>query len=395
MRWAQAGRLRAALRGVLEDIALAEARDDKDAVINAVGTLMPLYEDLDLMPQSLQAAQRFYDLRRDKGGAQAPVSHARRAWIEALFKADREDDADRELAALAQDCAPALEEARKRAYDPDKPEATGRRSCVLDVYYATLTFYWRSGDEARRQRYLGRLEELAPLMGDQNVAGLRIIQGLEAMRGGDTEGAQIAFLEARRLFEKEENLSGMARVDSLNYQLFLGQDRRQLAFEAAMSGANLYGRARDLHELTNIYRSLTRLFVNVPPEDLSIAPYARAAQQTLTEALRLQLGTGDLGGAAEVFYVSGRFRMATNPQEGQELLERARGLSLRAARFDITALIHLTLAFFDKARGDGASFQSNLTLAEVYARMSGDAGLLQTVIRAREGDSGGDERDTL
>lgn len=386
MRWAQAGQLHSALRSVLEDIALAEARQDPDARINAVGTLMPLYEELGMMEDSLEAATSFYELRKEKGGDKVQVNHAWRAWIEALYKAGQHNQAQKQLELLEQGCAAEVEAVRQKAYDSEDPQATGRDSCVLDIYYGYLTFYWRTrGDDQRRQRYLSRLEELAPLMGDLNVAGLRVIQGLEAMRKEDPEGARIAFLEARRLFEKEESLSGMARVDSLNYQLFLSEEDRQLAFEAAMSSASLYARLRDLHELAGVYRSLTRLYVNVPPQDVNGAGYARGAQQTLAEALRLQMGEGDLGSAAEVFYVSGRFRMLSDPQQGQELLQRARGLSLRAARFDITSLVHLTLGFLDRARGDSAGFQQNMALAEDYARISGDAGLLQTVIRARSG----------
>jgi hypothetical protein len=389
MRWAQAGLLREGLRGVLEDIALAESRQDRDALINAVGTLMPLYEELSLQDESLLAAERFYTLRKEKGGG-TYLLHAWRAFIDSLVKSKRQDEAWKEYQQLEAACQPEAARAQE-AFEKGGPPP-GQASCVQDLYYGLLSFYWRTPPSPERAKLLERLGELGPLMGEGVLARLRLMQGAEALRAGDGDGAQIAFLEARRLFEKRQDVAGLAQADELNFQMFLSEDDPQLAFEAGMSGASHYAKLRDLYELTGLYEGMVRLYINVSPQDINLAPYARAAQQTLAEALRLKLGEGDLGGAAEVFYVSGRFRLLVNPEEGKELLKRAEEMSIKATRFDITSLCYLTRAIFARAQGDGVTYQENIALAEQFARMSGDVNLMQTVLRAGQGEA---PRETL
>ena len=392
MRWAQAGQTRQALWSVREDVALGESNEDPDAVINAVGTLMPLLEDLGLMESSLDEAERFYTQRKAIGPGPYTM-HAWRSFIEALFKVNRHEDAERELAEFQNACEPVFEELTGLA-TRNEPRLWAGASCVGDMFYALLTFYWHSKDEGRRADYLSRAEELAHLLGQPQMASVRTVQGLEALGRKDLDGAQIAFMEARRLHAAQEYLPGVARVDALTFNLYLTKEDRQSAYETAMNAADVYARLGDVHELVAVYRSLPRLYVNVPPGDQSFAAYARAADDTMAEALRLQLAAGELGNAAEVFFVSGRFRMGSNPGQATQLLQLGRDLALRATRFDVVALTHLFLAMTAQARGDGAAFQSNMEEAKEFARIAGDPALLQTITRIEEGTEP-TPRDTL
>jgi len=392
MRWVQAGQLRQALRLVMEDIGRARALSDPYALVNAVGTIYALYEELGLDGRAVDSAQEFYEARRDLG--EGPnTDHALRAFIETLFKAGRRKEAQDAIAEFEGRCAPEVGEAQalRRA---GKEVGLDTTSCVFDLHYLYLSGYWSVADAPALQAdYRDRALNLAYLLGNHTVASVRIVQAIEAVRRQDFDGATIAFLEAERLFDKDGYSPGVARVHSLRINLYIAQEAHQKAYDAFAVGADHYARAHDVGELAGLYRSIARLYLNVPPHDLSVASYVRVAASVLSEALKLQLGANDLGSAAEIYYISGRFRLGGDPQEADALLTRATELAVRVLRFDIAALSVLTRAMVARARGAGRDFFDLMQQARRLAELSGDAELLQTVIRAEQG--GEPDRPTL
>ncbi len=392
MRWSQIGNHWEALRSVQQDVARAEANDDKPAIINAVGTLMPLYEEVERMELSLDAAERFYTMRKDLGEG-INTTHAWRFFIETMYKAGKTEDAEREFAKLTEACQPALKLAQDAFAAGEAPDKA-KVSCILDLYGALMSFYWQTSDADKRGQLLEQAEAYAELYPEINKGSIRLIQAMAMLGNNDPDGAMIGFMEARRLFEKDGYTQGMARVDLLTFNLHVLTGQRQLAFEAAMNAADTYARLRDTQEVIGAYRTLLRLYASVPPQDMNFEAYARSAHEVMSEALRLQLAGDDLAGAAEVFLVSGRFRIPTNPQQAVALMERASEVAVRATRFDIAAMSQLNLAMLSDAMGDAGAFQSHLEMAKEYARILGDAELLQNIIQLERG-GGGDEPTTL
>lgn len=379
MRWSQAGAHWEAIRMVQQDVARGEARGDKAAVINAVGTLMPIYEEIDRMELSLDAAERFFTLRKELGEG-IYTDHARRSFIETLYKSGRTEDAEREMEKFKAACQPAIELAEK-ARSEDKAVASAEVSCVLDLYYMLMTFYWNdpTGDPDRRAQRLEEAEGYVELHPRLSKGSVRLIQAMKMLGEGDFDGSEVGFLEARRLFEKEGYVQGMARVNLLSFNLFMARGDRQQAFEAALIAADTYARVRDTRELMGAYRTMLRLYVNVPMDDMSYQAYARAASEVMSEALRLQFAGDDLGNAAEVFFVSGRFLLGVDPERAVAMLQRASELALRTVRFDIAALSRMTMALVAKQAGDVDAFQTHIGLAREYAQILGDASLLQSI----------------
>ncbi len=390
MRWAQAGHTRQALWTVQEDVALAEANEDDPAIVNAVGTLMPLFEELDLKDASLVAAERFYTLRKSLGES-VYTMHAWKAYIDSLHTAGRHEEAATEFEAFEAACAPVVEELRTLA-DEDKPAPWASASCAGDLFFSFLGNVWRN-EGPERTAWFSRAEDLAGIMPDQQVAGLRVAQGLAALYAEDHTTAEIAFLEAQRLYRKEQSLPGVARVEALRFNLYLGQDMRQEAFESAMAAAEMYTDMGDVHELISVYRTLPWLYANVPGGQRQIAPYMNRAQPTMREALKYQLASGRPERVAEVFLATGRFVMNTSPADAEALLERAREFALQSTSFGIAARSSFLLAVLARGRGDGAGFRRILDEAGELARLSGDPSLMQQIKALEEG--GRPERPTL
>ena len=390
MRWAQSGYTRQALWTVQQDVALAESESDSDAIVNAVGTLMPLFEELGLADASLLAAERFYTVRKSLGES-VYTMHAWKAFIDSLAAAGRHEEAATELAAFEDACAPVLDELRGFA-DAGEPAAWGAASCAGDLFFAFLGNVWRTEGDAR-DGWLGRAEELAGLLDRKQVAGLRVAQGLAALYREDHDGAHIAFLEALRLYRQEQSLPGVARVEALRFNLYLAQDMRQEAFESAMAAAEMYAEMGDVHELISVYRTLPWLYANIPIGQAPIAPYMGQARPTMREALKYQLASGRPERVAEVFLATGRFVMTSAPGDAEALLQRAREFALQSTDFGIAARATFLLAVLARGRGDGAGFRSTLDDARELARISGDPNLLQQIMELEEG--GNPDRPTL
>ncbi|MEL6181985.1 MAG: hypothetical protein AAFS10_23700, partial [Myxococcota bacterium] len=251
-------------------------------------------------------------------------------------------------------------------------------------------------DSSKRQEYFDRAAALAEYAGDNPTSSIRVIQGLELLNAGDFDGALIAFLEARRLVEKSGSNAGLLEIEALMFRLHFAKEDRQQAYEAAMSGADRAARIQDVTEQASIFKMALQLYVNVPDEDLSLA-YTRSAAPTMAEALKLQFGANDLGAVAEVFYVSGTFRVMSDPTKAKEaevLLSKAVDYALQVVRFDIATMSQLTLAMLN--RRNPTAFANHIGLAREFARLSGDPTLLQTVIRIQEGNVGpSPRRNTL
>jgi tetratricopeptide (TPR) repeat protein len=376
MRWAQAGHPRQALWTVSEDVALAEELGDGDALVNAVGTLMPLYEALGLEDESLLAAERFYRERQAMGDGVFTM-HAWKAYIDALAAASRNEEAAEELSAFEVACAPIITKLQQCA-EAGQGCQWSQSSCAGDLFYAFLGYVWRTeGDE--RERWLGRAEEISGLLTPRQVAGLRVAQGLVALYADDYDGARIAFLEASRLYRRLEFSPGVARVSALEFNLHLVQEHRQTAYESAMTAAEIYSDLGDQHELIAIYRTLPWLYANIPRGDARMAPYIGRAKPTMRQALRFQLASGRPERVAEVFLAMGRFVMQANPSDAGPLLERAREFALRSTSFGIAARAQFLLAVLARSRGDETAMRQALEDSRDLAKIAGDPQLLQQI----------------
>lgn len=364
MRWAALGHLDEALWLVLEDEAVAAKREDRLAVLNALGTRVRLYGMLDAPARATESAARYLKMRREGGADKLIVLSAVSMYAEMLMAQGEVAAAKEQVATLEQMC----------------PEG-----CEGDLFSHLSSVYWSvpPDDQKLQDELLARLEELA----GKRVAArasLRIYQGLQAMRDGYFEQALVAFLDAERLFGERKSTPGIARAKYFAFLAQLAMKEPLDAYKTATEVLTLASELRDYATASRIYDRLASVYLGLDFED-SPQTYIQIASRVLTSVYESQVANGDLGKSSETLFTIGTlFFKLGSLDDAQAVFQKAVVYAIRSTRFDIAAMSHLTLGLIARAKGDVETFRSEIQRAETMARLSGDPMVMEALQRALE-----------
>ncbi len=364
MRWAALGHLDEALWLVLEDEKVAAKNGDAEAILNALGTRVRLYDMLELPERAVESSERYLDAREASGSDASSVVAARGMHAEMLMGAGRAPEAKAAVAKMFNEC-------------PD--------GCGGDLYSFLSGIYWSipEPEAAYRDEILEEMRKLAEA--DPNggaIASLRIYQGLTAMRERSYEQSLLAFYDAERLFKERNSMPGVARAKYFSFLAKLAMKDPIQAYDTASEVLDIARELRDYGTATSIYDRLASVYLELdasgPP-----GPYARTANAVLTAVFESQIATGDMGKAAETAYVIGTFYFRLGrPDEADIVLVRSIVYAVLTARFEVAALSHLARAMMFRARGDAEAFRTERDRALLMAKLSGDPAVAEQILRA-------------
>ena len=365
MRWAALGHLDEALWVVLEDEAVAQKREDRLAVLNALGTRVRLYDMLDVEDQAVDSARRYLKMRRQAEAPKAAMLSSLAMYAEMLMRSGQVNAALEQVTRLEKMC----------------PEG-----CEGDLFSMLSGVYWAvpPDDHGLQDQLLGKLEALASRRGDAAEASLRIYQGLHAMREGNFEQALIAFLESERIFKERNSAPGIARAKYFAFLARLGMKEPVQAYETASEVIKLANELRDYGTASRIYDRLASVYLTLNFEE-SPGAYLQLASRVLTSVYESQVANGDLAQSSETLFTIGTllFKLGSL-EDARSVFQKSVIYAIRSTRFDIAAMSHLTLGLIARAQGDAEGFREEISLAQLMARLSGDPTVLETIERALE-----------
>lgn len=364
MRWGALEHWSEALWLVLEDEEIAAAREDRQAVLNALGTRVRFYDELGVKDKAVEQSARYLKMRKEDKAHPSALRSAMGMHAEMLMNKGQVTESKGILKELEAMC-------------PD--------GCDGDLFAYISGVYWSvpPQDTELQNELLAKLETLAK-KGDDALASLRIYQGFHAMRDGLFEQALVAFLEAERLFGLKNSQPGVARAKYFAFLAQLGMKEPIKAYETASEALTMASDLRDYGTAALIYDRLASVYLSL---DLNQAPgtYIRVASKILISVYESQVATGDLGKSSETLFTIGTlFFKLGSFDEATTVFTKAVIYSIRATRFDIAAMSHLTLGLIARAKGDAESFRNEIQRAELMGRLSGDPLVLETIQRALE-----------
>lgn len=364
MRLAALGFVDEALWLVLEDEAVGVQREDRLATLNALGTRVRLHELLGATPAAVEQGRRYMELREQGKDDPHAVAAAISMYAEMLMSAGEAQLAMSQLERLDALCATA---------------------CAEDMFNHISAIYWSvpPSEEALLATLLTRLEALERAhTNPSHTASLRLYQGLVGMREGLYEQALIAFMESERLLREQRSVPGVARAKYFAFLALLGMKEPMRAYETA---SELIAMANDLRDYAVAARTYDRMVSIYLSLDMEQAPgaYIKVASRILTAVYDAQTASGDLGKSSETLFTIGTlfFRLG-GFDDAQVVLQKSVVYALRATRFDIAAMSHLTLAMLARSQGDMEGFMDELARAQTMGRLSGDPSVLEAIERA-------------
>ena len=154
------------------------------------------------------------------------------------------------------------------------------------------------------------------------------------------------------------------------------------AYETASDVLEIAGELRDYGVASRIYERLTSVYLSL---DLDQAPQtsARIALRVLTSVYESQIANGDLGESSETLFSIGTlFFKLGSADNAKSVFQRAVAFSIRATRFDIASMSHLTLGLLARSQGDMETFAQEIGRAQLMARISGDEDVIDAIDRA-------------
>jgi tetratricopeptide (TPR) repeat protein len=361
MRWSGLGHVRESLWLVLQDEAVATEGDDRQAWLNALGTRVRLYELLELPARAVSSAKRYLDARADE--KPGPTWRSALAMYGEMLMADeRVDDAMAVIDELEEAC----------------PEG-----CRGDLVSHVASLFWSVPEDYNEERaellefMLERVDEDDPAQ----LASVRIYQGLMEMRQENHTQALIAFLDAERLYESQNNLVGQARSKYFAFLADLNRGEPQEAFNKAQEAQKLEMELNDYPSMVLIFDRMGALYTN--PDFLERpGPYLGAARQVLRGSVEGHVATGDFGKAAESLLGLGGFQFRIGQEDqARDTLTEAVGYAISFQRFDVAALAHLYLAMVARQQGDQATYRDEIEKAQTMADLSDDPEVQEAIDR--------------
>jgi tetratricopeptide (TPR) repeat protein len=363
MRWAALGYKEQALRLVLEDEAVANERKDTVAFLNALGTRVRLHELLGKPEAAVAAGKQYLEMSQRIKRAPDLIVNAQAMLAEMHMAAGDIDKAKELIAAL---------------------EAACTDGCQGDLfgYLSGLVWSLPDGQEALQAELMGKLERLSRLDPERTMTTMRILQGVQAMREGNFEQAMVAFLESDRLSRAQKNPVLEARA---RYFVFLAQLAMKEPLDAYETANDLIARAEELRDWSaamRVYDRMASIYMTLDP-GRSPQAYMRVASNILLKTFEAYHMAGDMGKASDALFAIGSFFFKVQSLDhARTVLERAVPLSLKAARFDITALSHLTLAIIARAEQRGEDFERELERARAMAKAANNAAIMEMIEQA-------------
>lgn len=360
MRWGALGNYEEALWLVLEDEAVAAARGDERARLNAKGTRVRLYDFLDLQDQAYETARSYLAARegdRPNSGYRSALS----MFAEMAIQVDDMEAVDEAMAELNALC----------------PEG-----CEMDMFFSLAGLYWASGQEntALQDELVAAMVTLGRAHGDASDMGaVRMYQGWNMMRDRNLEQGLIAFLEAQRLFEEARNAQGETRARYFIFMTQLARNEPQAAFDLGLGLLETYTETGEFEAAARVYERLMNLYGDI---DFSGPPraYLGAARRVLSASVQIQMARGDYGRASEALFTTGSFLFRINQvEEAQAMFQQAVWYGVQATRFDIVALSHLYLGMIARTRGDMEEFLAEVQRARLMAKTSKDAAIIELI----------------
>lgn len=350
MRWAAVDHYEEAMWLVREDETLGEATGDDQARYNALGTRVRLHDYLDQPQRADDTAERYLEHHEDDRPSTGYLSAAA-MYAEMAVQNERIDAAERKVEELVEVC-------------PD--------GCGGDLPPLLAGIYWAATDvrPELQDRIVEAMVELGEARRDRSLAVARMFQGWTFMRDDDFDQSLIAFLEAQRLFEDQENSPyGAARAQFYISLSQLMRGEQQEAFEAGMQAREYMAEVGDFRSVARIYERLAELYADLdsgPPREFMLA-----GSEILQSGLQAWLATGDYGTAAQMGFSYGNFLFrAGNVDHARMNLQQAVTRALRVAEFETVAMGHLFLALLARAQGNRQLFEEEMDRARLMAEIA-------------------------
>lgn len=374
MRFAALNFDREALWLVHQDMHVASRMADERAYPNALGTVVRLYDMLGLQDAALAASTEYFDARQvDR--PQAAYLSAAGMQLEMLLNAGQVDQARELFADLVELC---------------------EDGCEGDLGLLLLASYWATPEDAEdfRREVLDVIVEVADSRGGGVLASARMYQGLEAMRDDRLEDGMIAFLEAERIYTSENYLTGVARSHHFMMMVQMARENPDEAYQSGVKAVEIHQELRDFRDAANTYSRLSGLYVGFDQRSKP-GPYLGAAREVLVAAIASQFALGNYGQASEALlnYATFLLKIGQVPQ-ARNTFQRAVLSAIRATRFDVAAMSHLSLGIVARQQNDADTFRDELRRASVMAEMSGDPEIKDAVKRVLTGPTEDEEPPT-
>lgn len=359
MRWGALRYHEEALWLVMEDEAVAQARGDELARLNALGTRVRLHDFMNQKEKAFEESRAYLEARKDQKPNSAYLS-ALAMNGEMALGAGKEEVAREVVAEL-------------RALCPD--------GCDGDLLSFLSGIYWSAGAEhlALQSEVLGYLIELARQAEPGQRAAVRLYQGFQALQEREFEQGLIAFLEAERLFELAQYPQSRARTLYFMSLTELAREEPQAAFEVALKALELNTETQNYAGILSVYEHLANLYRNL---DLRgpMHSYLGMAGRVLPAAVQAQLAAGDYGAAAETMFITGGFFFQIGSADQSQLMfQQTVWYGLRSARFDIVAMSHLFLAMIARGQGDLETFREEIQRAILMGEVANDPEIMETI----------------
>lgn len=362
MRFAGLGRIDDAVALVSQDMAVAKRSGDTMAYLNALGTMVRLYDMLDLPGRAVKASAEYLDARRAEKPSVAYLS-ALSMHVEMLLAAKRFDEARSGIEELKAMC-------------PD--------GCGGDLGSLLSAVFWAIPREERelQEAVLAKVEEAAAREKGSTEASFRIYQGLSLFGEGELEQALIAFLEAERLYAQKGYLQGVARASFMRMLAQMGRGEAEDAVDAGKAAIEIQRKLQDFGQVAMVYERLSGLYANldgsIPP-----GPWLGAGEHVMLGAMASASASNDLRRVAEASFNSGTFLVRVGQvEESKSSFQRAAVYAIRVAHFDIAAMAHLSLAMIARQQGDFETFRDEISRAQRMAEASKDPSLDAAIKRA-------------
>lgn len=374
MRFAGLGFVQESLWLVEQDLAVASRNSNERAYLNALGTLVRLFDMLELPEVALELSTEYLAARRDEKPNAAYLSAAG-MHVEMLFAADEDDAAMLLLQELMDLC-------------PD--------GCSGDLPSLLMAAYWGApeGEDGYQERVLTALVKAASEDGGGALASARVYQGLESMKDERYEDAMIAFLEAERLYKNEKYLSGVARAKYFLMLTQMARENPEDAYEAGRVAVEIQMELRDFSDAAHTFSRMAALYVNFDQHSKP-GPYLGAARDVLAASVDYQLAMGNLSKASESLFNAATFLLKIGRlADAKAQYQGAVAYAIRSTRFDIAAMSHLSLGIIAREEEDADAFRDEISRARVMAEISGDPKVIEAIKRALTGPSESEEPPT-
>lgn len=356
MRWGAFGYYREALWLVEQDEAIAINRE---ARLNAFGTRVRLYDYIGESKTAVEEARRYFDEYKD----QRPNILYRSAlgmYAEMLMANGQTSKAVQKVYEL-EDMMAGTDNGREF------------RTTVAGVFWA-MPKRVKEGDGLSdvEREVLDVLTKHESKRSDGEMAVIRFYQGVKYLRSGDPEQALIGFHESARLYNKLNEISGLARSKFVALLAELDRRKPQRAFETGREVEQLEKRMGDYEGVARIYRHLISLYTD-PEFRKKPGEWMRSATGVLTTNIEQELTLGRVGKAADGMLTLGSFRMRYDQiSKSKTTFKRAIQMAVSSTRFDLAAVGHLRLGLIAKKQGNKEAFKAQIEKARAFAELSGD-----------------------